>query len=310
VSPPAPFPSSLRPPPPWPNGPHPPAQHFFREGRFDLGTLFASESGVEGSEALKSPYQEMHRVLEALAKRRDVEPALDWAERNAARLGGEGHLEFMLHRLRFIQVLEGEGRRAAIEYARRHFPKFAARHLEDVQGMMGLLLWAGRLDEAPRKELAAGRLWEQAAEEVARQSCALLGQASESPLLVSVAAGAAVLPTLLKVVRTMGKGIDFKTCEQLPVELELGREYYFHSIFACPVSKDQSTKENPPMMLPCGHVLSRESLLTICKKETARTFKCPYCPQECRFKGEPAARPAGGPFPDRQPPPTPAPAPR
>ena len=46
--------------------------------------------------------------------------------------------------------------------------------------------------------------------------------------------------------------------EQLPVEIELGREYTFHSIFACPVSREQSSAENPPMLLPCSHVLAKQ----------------------------------------------------
>ena len=37
------------------------------------------------------------------------------------------------------------------------------------------------------------------------------------------------------------------------------QEFVFHSIFACPVSKDQSTDTNPPMLLPCGHVLCQVS---------------------------------------------------
>ena len=34
----------------------------------------------------------------------------------------------------------------------------------------------------------------------------------------------------------------------------MGKEFTYYSVFTCPVSKDQSTPENPPMMLPCGHV--------------------------------------------------------
>ena len=30
---------------------------------------------------------------------------------------------------------------------------------------------------------------------------------------------------------------DMRTVEQLPAELELGTEFVFHSIFACPVSR-------------------------------------------------------------------------
>ncbi len=32
--------------------------------------------------------------------------------------------------------------------------------------------------------------------------------------------------------------------EQLPVEIPLGREFVFHSIFACPVSRDQVSKRS------------------------------------------------------------------
>jgi E3 ubiquitin-protein transferase RMND5 len=105
-------------------------------------------------------------------------------------------------------------------------------------------------------------------------------QASESPLLVSVAAGSVALPTLLKLATVMaGQSQDWNSSGQLPVELELGREFVFHSIFACPVSREQSTHDNPPMMLPCGHVLCRQSIQKMAKS-TNRTFKCPYCPVE------------------------------
>jgi hypothetical protein len=49
------------------------------------------------------------------------------------------------------------------------------------------------------------------------------------------------------------------------VEIPLPLPYRYHSIFACPVSKEQSTAQNPPMLLPCGHVIARESLMRLAR---------------------------------------------
>lgn len=63
----------------------------------------------------------------------------------------------------------------------------------------------------------------------------------------------------------------------LQVEISLPPSYHFHSIFVCPVSKEQGTDQNPPMMMPCGHVIAQESLDKLSK---GAKFKCPYCPGE------------------------------
>jgi E3 ubiquitin-protein transferase RMND5 len=99
---------------------------------------------------------------------------------------------------------------------------------------------------------------------------------------VALAAGAVALPALLKLAVVMEKNQqDLKACEQLPIELDVGSEFVFHSIFACPVSRDQSSSKNPPQLLPCNHVLCQESVDKIAKHRN-RVFKCPYCPMEAR----------------------------
>ena len=76
---------------------------------------------------------------------------------------------------------------------------------------------------------------------------------------------------------------DLGSEDQLPVEIPLGNEFVFHSIFACPVSREQSTADNPPMMLPCGHCLCKQSVIRMAKS-IARVFKCPYCPVEATLQ--------------------------
>ena len=49
---------------------------------------------------------------------------------------------------------------------------------------------------------------------------------------------------------------DWKDCEELPVATDLGKDHQYHSIFVCPVTKEISTIDNPPMLLNCGHVIS------------------------------------------------------
>ena len=48
--------------------------------------------------------------------------------------------------------------------------------------------------------------------------------------------------------------------KELPCDVELGKEFKFHNIFICPVSKEVSNSQNPPMLLLCGHAVSKNSL--------------------------------------------------
>lgn len=54
----------------------------------------------------------------------------------------------------------------------------------------------------------------------------------------------------------------------LQIEIELEPEHRYHSIFACPILRQQSSEENPPMKLVCGHVISRDALTKLCNGPT------------------------------------------
>lgn len=65
----------------------------------------------------------------------------------------------------------------------------------------------------------------------------------------------------------------------MQTDISLPSGLRFHSTFTCPVSKEQATEENPPMMMACGHVVCAESLARLGSR-THGKLKCVYCPTE------------------------------
>ncbi|GAA6042961.1 hypothetical protein JCM8097_000023 [Rhodosporidiobolus ruineniae] len=105
----------------------------------------------------------------------------------------------------------------------------------------------------------------------------------DSPLsVVTDVGGSGALAKIMKVRQVMKeKKTEWTAVGELPVEIPLPLRYRYHSVFACPVSKEQSTGANPPMLLPCGHVIARESLARLARGTP--TLKCPYCPVVSHF---------------------------
>ncbi|KAL0907264.1 hypothetical protein M5K25_025822 [Dendrobium thyrsiflorum] len=254
--------------------------HFYRQGLFDLGDCFVQEANEPDAAALKSPFLEMYKIIEAM-KARDLGPALEWATAQSARLLSDGSsLELKLHQLHFVEILQKGDKNEAIKHARTYLAPFASVHKVEIQKLMACLLWAGRLEQSPYAELLSPSHWENMIEEVSQQFCSQMGQSHASPLSVVISAGVQGLPTLLKMASVMAaKGQEWQAMKQLPVPVDLGRELQFHSIFVCPVLREQGNDENPPMLMPCGHVLSKQSIVKLSKSNT-RAFKCPYCPLE------------------------------
>lgn len=81
-----------------------------------------------------------------------------------------------------------------------------------------------------------------------------------------------------------GKERLFGENNEIPIDISLGSEFKFHSIFVCPVSKEIATRENPPMLLKCGHCITKQSLNNTLSQrgDRGRKLKCPTCPKEVK----------------------------
>jgi len=223
----------------------------------------------------------MYHILEALRQHQNLEPAIAWARTHSAVLEARGsNLEYDLCRLQYIKTFLHSGPVAALQYARTRLSRFP-KYLQQTQELMGALAFIPDLARSPYANLfseSASDPTHTASNAFTSEFCALLSLSSASPLLTAVTAGCIALPTLLKLSQIQqAHRTSWTTASELPVEVPLPSAYQFHSVFVCPVSKEQSTDMNPPMMMPCHHVICAESLERVSR---GGKFKCPYCPAE------------------------------
>lgn len=242
------------------------------------------------SQELKSSFAEMYDILSAL-KDRNLLPAIYWARVNNEELEARGsNLEFELCKLQFIWLFKGpavnglpdtsdNGVEGALKYAKENFNRFQQRHLREIQQLSAAIAYQRNLADSPYGPIFdISAAFEEVAASFTREFCSLLGLSAESPLYVAATAGTLALPQLCKYTSIMkAKGTEWTTTNELAFETPLPRSMMYHSIFVCPVSKEQTTESNPPVILPCGHVLARESLQRLAK---GSRYKCPYCPSE------------------------------
>jgi len=274
-------------------------QHLCREGRLNISESLAKEAGVTEFQAQQEPFLEINRILEAL-KSNDLSPALDWVAKNREALnmwgttqlfstapGGrhavlqKSSLELRLHKLQFVELLKKGNNMDAIRYAKQNFPSFVCGQEREVQSLMGAVMYSGAaLEKSPYAHLLSPTQWQETADLFLRDACALLGLSMESPLAVAVNAGCVALPALLNIKQVMQQrqvSAVWNAKDELPIEIELGGECRYHSVFACPILRQQVSDNNPPMKLVCGHVISRDALAKLAQ---GHKLKCPYCPLE------------------------------
>ncbi|KAJ3786596.1 CTLH/CRA C-terminal to lish motif domain-containing protein [Lentinula aff. detonsa] len=261
------------------------ALHFLRTGQFDTAHTFLEESNADISLELRSQFIELHRILKAL-RNQDIGPALLWARRHRAFLQSRGSpLEFYLHRSQYIRLLltsHPPNPLLAISYAQAELRPFFHDHQAEFQRLLNCVIYLplSRLRLSPYADMASPSLHLELEPLFAKEYCASLGMSRQVPLrVVADIGGGGALAKIEKCRRVLReRKNEWIQRDELPIEINLPPENRYHSIFTCPVSKEQSTEHNPPMMMLCGHVVAKDSLQKLAK--SSGRVKCPYCPTE------------------------------
>ncbi|KYQ93006.1 hypothetical protein DLAC_05611 [Tieghemostelium lacteum] len=260
-------------------------QHLYRIGRFDVADLLQKEadiSNIRVGDDLKEKLISNQKILTILESHGSLKEAIQWCRDKRDSLKKiNSYLEFNLHRLQFILLLVEGQSMEALTYARVNLSEFSESHLKEIQSLMGSFAYVNRLSLSPYAYMftqkAIDDQWQEIKIQFGKNASTIMGLAQESPLSVTLTVGMKALPTFLKL-STFSVLKDING-ENLTFEIKVAEEYNFHSIFACPVSREQSTKSNPPVMLQCGHLLCKNSTTRLIKGSSTK-FKCPYCPVE------------------------------
>jgi hypothetical protein len=104
---------------------------------------------------------------------------------------------------------------------------------------------------------------------------------NESGFYLSTLSGMIALPQIIKAEKILKNKKEIINEKELPYEIVLPNQLKFHSLFICPVTKEISTPENPPMLLNCGHTVSQNALEKMQKGSSSinsQQIKCPTCP--------------------------------
>eukprot|EP00054_Salpingoeca_dolichothecata_P011345 m.63043 g.63043 ORF g.63043 m.63043 type:complete len:389 (-) comp19420_c0_seq1:45-1211(-) len=258
------------------------AKHLLQEGKFAIAETFVREADLQLDTSQEQGFADMHGIVASL-KEHNLEPALRWAKEHSEQLAGvNSALEFKLHRMAFIELLRVGKKLEAIRYANNHFDAFADSQIQEIKKLMGALVFIDRLEKTQYAEYLAPNQWSQICRLFTQDCCKVMGVSKSSSLEILLDTGCMATPKLLRgasVLQNTMKSSMWTSLSELPVEIDVGTDRTYHSVFACPVSREQSSPKNPPVRLSCGHVICRESATKLARGTRFR-FKCTYCSTE------------------------------
>nr|KAF6431809.1 macrophage erythroblast attacher, E3 ubiquitin ligase [Rousettus aegyptiacus] len=212
------------------------AEHLLRCGYYNTAVKLARQSGIEDLVNIEM-FLTAKEVEESL-ERRETATCLAWCHDNKSRLRKmKSCLEFSLRVQEFIELVRQNKRLDAVRHARKHFSQAEGSQLDEVRQAMGMLAFPPDTHVSPYKDLLDPARWRMLIQQF--RQCYKGDGSSKSP----------DCPVCSRSLNQLAQPLPMAHCA--------------NSRLVCKISGDVMNENNPPMMLPNGHVYGYNSLLSI-----------------------------------------------
>lgn len=255
-------------------------EYFLRAGYYNTAVKLAYQSKIE--DLTNIDIFLVSKDVEESLERKETAKCLAWCHDNKSKLRRmKSNLEFQLRQQEFIEFIRTDQRLEAVKHARRHFVGLEEHQMPDVQKVMGLLAFMPDTQVSPYKELLNPDRWKALVHQFRQENFKLFQLNHHSVFTVTLQAGLSALKTP-QCYKSDGssKNTDCPVCSKHLNELgkKLPYAHCAQSRLICSISGEPLNENNPPMMLPNGHVYGYNSLAAIAA-ESDGEVTCPRTKQ-------------------------------
>jgi len=265
-------------------------KELYRRGDFLSADSLIKEAKLNFDDKDKLIFQDLNIITKDLRNKK-IEPLHNWCEKYKSYLENEkSNLFFETIKLEYLLMINDPNKSNSeiINFAKLNFKKFMNKNetFNEISKLMTLIIFRNnKVSKNPYREYDINDLWKKITTLFTNNCCTYLKLPPESCFFLTICAGMISLPQILTAIRILNNKIEIGKDKELPFEIKLPNQFKFHSLFICPVTKEISNKDNPPMLLNCGHCVSKKALEKMEKIGTNRNqIKCPTCPNKQNYK--------------------------
>lgn len=253
--------------------------YMLRRGYYDSAQRLVESSQLQNLVDVDI-FVESKQIIEALREHR-CDEALEWCAQNSSRLRKlKSKLEFELRRAEFLELVRQEKTIEAIAYSRKYLAPWASSHMKELQQAMATLIFKDNSSDSPYKGLFDASQWDKIVDLFREENFRLNFLTLDPLLTIHLQAGLSALktpycyregcnvedPLHLQSFRRLAEGLPFSK--------------HIHSKLVCHITKEIMNEDNPPMVLPNGHVYSSKAMEDMARKNGGKIV-CPRTGYEC-----------------------------